>query len=90
MPCEHHKPVVEVGWRLQTQWWGLGIATEAARASMAHGFHLVGLPEIVSRTVVANARSRAVMERIGRQPDGEFDHPGPNRKTAGDGTCSTE
>jgi len=90
VPFEHHEPVVEVGWRLQTQWWGLGIATEAARASMAHGFHLVGLPEIVSLTVVANARSRAVMERIGRQPDGEFDHPGPNRKTAGDGTCSTE
>ena len=75
VPFAHHEPVVEVGWRLHTQWWGQGIATEAARASVAHGFDLVGLPEIVSFTVVANARSRAVMERIGMHPDGEFDHP---------------
>lgn len=75
VPFAHHEPVVEVGWRLHTQWWGLGIAAEAARASVAHGFDVVGLPEIVSVTVVANARSRAVMERIGMHSDGEFDHP---------------
>ena len=75
VPFAHRDPVVEVGWRLQPQWWGLGLATEAARASIAHGFDVVDLPEIVSFTVVANARSRAVMERIGMHPDGEFDHP---------------
>lgn len=61
VPFAHREPVVEVGWRLQPQWWGLGIATEAARASVAHGFDVVGLSEIVSFTVVANAPSRAVM-----------------------------
>ena len=74
-PFRHREPVAEVGWRLQPQWWGLGIATEAARASVAHGFDVVGLPEILSFTVVTNAPSRAVMERIGMHPDGEFDHP---------------
>jgi RimJ/RimL family protein N-acetyltransferase len=74
-PFAHQEPLVEVGWRLWPQWWGLGIATEAARASLVHGFDVVGLPEIVSFTVVANAPSRAVMERIGMRHDGEFDHP---------------
>ena len=74
-PFAHQKPLVEVGWRLCPQWWGLGIATEAARASLAHGFDVVGLPEILSFTVVANTPSRAVMERIGMRYDSEFDHP---------------
>jgi RimJ/RimL family protein N-acetyltransferase len=74
-PFERSVPMAEVGWRLLPQWWGLGIATEGARASIAHGFDVVGLPEILSFTVVTNTRSLAVMERIGMRPDGEFDHP---------------
>jgi len=74
-PFPHTDPCVEVGWRLRTPWWGLGIATEAARAAVAYGFGELLLPEVVSFTVVANHRSRAVMERIGMHPDGEFDHP---------------
>ena len=74
-PFEHRDPVAEVGWRLLPQWWGLGIATEGARASIAHGFDVVRLPEIVSFTVVGITRSRAVMERIGMRLAGEFDHP---------------
>jgi len=74
-PFERQDPVVETGWRLWPQWWGLGIASEAARASLAHGFDVVGLPEIISLTVVANSPSRAVMQRIGMRYDREFDHP---------------
>jgi ribosomal-protein-alanine N-acetyltransferase len=74
-PFTHAEPVVEVGWRLWPQWWGLGIASEAARACLAHGFERIGLPEIISLTVVANTPSRAVMERIGMRYDTEFDHP---------------
>jgi RimJ/RimL family protein N-acetyltransferase len=72
---EHCEPVAEVGWRLLPRWWGHGFAIEGARASIAHGFDAVRLPEILSFTVVANARSRAVMERIGMHLAGEFDHP---------------
>lgn len=74
-PFRHAEPVVEVGWRLWPQWWGLGIASEAARACLAHGFDVVGLSEIISLTVVANTPSRAVMERIGMRYDTDFDHP---------------
>lgn len=73
----HFTPAVEIGWRLARHAWGHGYATEAARASVAFGFETVGLDEIVSFTVPANVRSRAVMERIGMRhdPADDFDHP---------------
>ena len=73
----HFTPAVEVGWRLARSAWGHGYATEAARAAVAVGFAELGLEQIVSFTVPANARSRAVMERLGMTHDesDDFDHP---------------
>jgi RimJ/RimL family protein N-acetyltransferase len=73
----HFTPCVEIGWRLAQEHWGQGYATEAARAALDFGFQNLGLAEIVSFTVPANQRSRAVMERIGlrRSPADDFDHP---------------
>ncbi len=73
----HFTPCVEVGWRLAHEHWGFGYATEAARAALDFGFQRLALAEIVSYTVPANRRSRAVMERIGmtRTPADDFDHP---------------
>jgi RimJ/RimL family protein N-acetyltransferase len=70
-------PCVEVGWRLAAGHWGRGYATEAARAALEFGFEQLRLPEIVSFTTVANARSRRVMDRIGMRHDraDDFDHP---------------
>jgi len=70
-------PAVEVGWRLARNAWGQGYATEAARAALAIGFDDLDLGEIVSFTSVGNARSRAVMDRLGmtRDPADDFDHP---------------
>ena len=69
--------MVEVGWRLASDSWGNGYATEAALEALRFGFEEVGLAEIVSFTVPQNVRSRRVMERIGlvRDPSGDFDHP---------------
>jgi RimJ/RimL family protein N-acetyltransferase len=71
------QPPVEVGWRLGRAHWGQGYATEAARAALDVGFGRFGLAEVVSFTVPANHRSRAVMERLGmrRAPADDFDHP---------------
>jgi len=72
-----HTPAVEVGWRLATEAWGQGYATEAARAALRFGFETVGLEEILSWTTVTNTASRRVMERIGlhRDPGADFEHP---------------
>jgi len=71
-------PCVEVGWRLAREHWGHGYATEGAREALRFGFEEAGLGEVVSFTVPANRRSRAVMERLGmtRRPEDDFEHPG--------------
>ena len=73
----HFTPAVEVGWRLASAHWGWGYATEGAHAALGAGFTQLGLDEIVSFTVPANARSWRVMERIGmtHDPADDFDHP---------------
>lgn len=70
-------PCVEVLWRLAREHWGKGYATEGARASLREGFEVHELDAIVSFTVLANARSRRVMARIGmtRSPAEDFEHP---------------
>ena len=69
--------MVEVGWRLASEHWGHGYATEAAREALRFGFEEVGFDEIVSFTVPQNVRSWRVMERIGlvRDASGDLDHP---------------
>ena len=70
-------PCFELGWCLGTGYWGQGYASDGARACLAHGFDTLGLQEIISFTVPANLRSRAVMERLGlrHHPEDDFDHP---------------
>jgi RimJ/RimL family protein N-acetyltransferase len=74
-PFAHRDPCVEIGYRLARPWWGLGIATEAARSAVEFGFGPASLEEIVSFTVPANIRSQAVMQRLGMHYDGVFPHP---------------
>jgi ribosomal-protein-alanine N-acetyltransferase len=66
-------PCLEVGWRLATQAWGHGYATEAARAALEVGLEQV--ESVVSFTAVVNERSWRVMERLGMRRESEFDHP---------------
>lgn len=74
-PLLPFSPCVEIGWRLAFEYWGKGLATEAAKRAMHVGFHSLGLEEIVSFTAVGNLRSRAVMTRIGMHEYGTFEHP---------------
>ncbi|MBB5211914.1 GNAT family N-acetyltransferase [Microbulbifer hydrolyticus] len=68
-------PAVEIGWRLAADAWGRGYASEAARASLQVAFEQLGLADVVSFTVPANVRSRAVMEKLGMMQEQNFLHP---------------
>lgn len=70
-------PSVEVGWRLDPEFWGRGYASEAAHAVLEFAFDVLDLDEVVSFTTIGNTRSRRVMERIGMTHDvaDDFDHP---------------
>lgn len=73
----HFTPCVEIGWRLSSQYWNKGYATEGAKAALEYGFNKCDLTEIVSFAVPANVRSIRVMDKIGMQRDlnGDFAHP---------------
>ena len=66
----------EIGWRLLSTRWGKGYATESAEAAISDARGRRGLTEIMSYTAPENARSQAVMRRIGltRRPDLDFTH----------------
>lgn len=73
----HFTPAIEIGWRLSSQHWHQGYATEGATAVLDYAFTTLGLEEVVSFTVEANLASRRVMEKIGLQhnPKDDFNHP---------------
>lgn len=60
-----HKNWVEIGWALRRPFWGKGLAAEIGRAGLDFAFGELRCLAVVSCTELANARSRAVMERIG-------------------------
>lgn len=69
-------PCVEIGWRLSSQHWGKGYATEAAKAALDYAFNTLNLNEVVSFTTLANVRSMSVMEKIGMSnSEQNFMHP---------------
>ena len=67
----------ELGWRLASDCWGHGYATEAARAAAAWVFANLSDDAAWAITTVENRGSRAVMERLGMThlPQLDFDHP---------------
>jgi RimJ/RimL family protein N-acetyltransferase len=68
---------VEVGWTLHRDWWGRGLATEGARAAMeCWRERLLEDEQLLSITLPANVRSRAVMERLGLTYRGTADWHG--------------
>jgi RimJ/RimL family protein N-acetyltransferase len=67
-------PAVEMGWRLSTPWQGQGLA-EAAETALTFAFDSLRLTRVVSFTVPANTASWGLMERLGMQKLGEFNHP---------------
>jgi RimJ/RimL family protein N-acetyltransferase len=78
VPSEMNMPgAAEIGWRFLPEVWGQGYATEAARASLAHGFNILKPPEIIAFTARTNLASQAVMRRLGMKPapDRDFLHP---------------
>jgi RimJ/RimL family protein N-acetyltransferase len=65
--------LIELGYRYRRAGWGRGIATDAARAVLAHGFGVLRLDPIVAVAHPDNLASRRVLGKLG------FQHVGPAR-----------
>jgi RimJ/RimL family protein N-acetyltransferase len=57
--------LIEIGYRYVRAAWGQGVATEAGRAVLDHGFRVLGLDPIVAVAVFENTASRRVLEKLG-------------------------
>lgn len=68
---------IEIGWRLEREYWGQGYAREAAQASLDWAWANTDALVIAAITVSANVRSWGLMERLGMTyaPRDDFIHP---------------
>jgi RimJ/RimL family protein N-acetyltransferase len=73
----HFTPATEIGWRLGSEFWGKGYATEAAKAVLDYAINELNIDEVVSFTSAINKASIRVMEKIGLHynPKDNFDSP---------------
>jgi RimJ/RimL family protein N-acetyltransferase len=62
---------VELGYTLARRFWGLGYATEAARACLAEGLRHLDRPRIIAAVDVDNLASIRVAERLGMTRAGD-------------------
>ncbi len=66
-------PGREVGWALAREFWGRGLAYEAARAAIRHAFEDLGWPEVISLIHPENRRSIDLALRLGEQFQGSVE-----------------
>lgn len=67
-------PGVEIGWRLAADYHNKGYATEAAKEVLRLA-KIKGIERLFSFTADINKPSERVMQKIGMEKVGEFDHP---------------
>lgn len=68
---------LEIGWLLRQEAWGMGLASEAARAAMAYAFAHCNAERVISLTSRSNIASWRIMEKLGMtyRPDCDFTDP---------------
>jgi ribosomal-protein-alanine N-acetyltransferase len=62
---------IEIGYRLDSKYWGRGLATEAAQAVRDHAFSDLGLDHVISLIHPDNIASRRVAEKNGMSMEKE-------------------
>jgi RimJ/RimL family protein N-acetyltransferase len=68
--------LIELGYRYVRTTWGQGVATEAGRMVLDHGFRSLGLDPIVAVAHPDNRASRRVLEKLGLRYQGLRPHYG--------------
>lgn len=58
---------VEVLYGLAKEYWGRGIATQAAKAAVSYGFNVANLDKLIAMALPNNFASRRVIEKAGLQ-----------------------
>ena len=56
---------IELGYRLAPEWWGKGLATQAAHAALSHSFDVLKLKAVIAIVEPANVASVRVIQKLG-------------------------
>ncbi|WP_367391914.1 GNAT family N-acetyltransferase [Lewinella sp. LCG006] len=67
-------PYYDLGYRLKKKFWGKGIATEAAIASLEYGFLQLRLEEIYAAADLDNMGSNKVLQKLGMKLVDQFEY----------------
>lgn len=78
----HFTPAIELGWRIASEHWSHGYATEGAKDVLAFAFQELKIPQVVAMAYKGNLRSIRVMEKLGMtyDPRDDFENPHPQLK----------
>jgi len=75
-PINDHVNFYEVGYRLIRKYWGLGFATEAARASLKYAFEVLLLENVYAMAHQENSASIHTLQKSGLEITGQFEYQG--------------
>ncbi|MFI6660650.1 GNAT family N-acetyltransferase [Streptomyces sp. NPDC050523] len=68
-------PAVAISWRLGSQFWGQGYASEAAHATLEFALQDRGLDRVISINRMGDDASENVIRKLGMAPERETTHP---------------
>jgi ribosomal-protein-alanine N-acetyltransferase len=69
-------PEVELNYLIARSYWGVGLATEAARVILQYGFETLHLPQTIAISKPENLASRRVLEKLGMCYEAEVQYYG--------------
>ena len=67
------RPYYDLGYRFRKEYWGQGIATETAIASLKYGFEVLKLEKICADAHINNIASNRVLQKVGMKFIETFD-----------------
>lgn len=72
----NHQNYYDLGYRLRKKYWGQGIATEAAKASLQYAFEQLKTHEVYAMADCENIGSNKILKKLGLQFIEKFDYDG--------------
>lgn len=76
---EDERDDTELSYQLLPEFWGRGLASEAAAALLRWGWENLAVPSIIAVTQSANERSLRLLAKLGFSPEVEFEEYGNNQ-----------
>lgn len=66
---------IEIGWCIKKEEWNKSYATEGSIRCLDYGFKTFNFKNVYAFTSKVNLKSEKIMQKVGMQKVGEFDHP---------------